>query len=507
MLSFCACSECALPPIPTLDARYAAVIEDRDSFFLVFPSHRTLRTLSKDSFPASRICYFAFNTGSDSEPYQFVRLSLVKFADARDPFKVLPSCSCGSNIFYVEGPIIPSTFEAFTRGIKIEENICLHARSILSFLRSHDLLNTILSFNSCEFLEPKHLHFYGHALISNPLPFKGFSPDMLWTGIFGGLCPQWSLVRIDPSRSLTHCFSCTHSKTRCQHAKAALKGAQEAGLLRQVPELHNEDVEDGIGEGEDDENFNEEGADLDLTAESKDDASLPSWSLLDPSPLQQRQTGLHFPMRPSDPRYPPERSQIFERLFSPFNTYSAQCASASAASVAVSEPPPSVRLISCCLQCRQLNRSSANDPVSSFPAASRPGDTDASCSCWILDEHLIFPGIYNNSMCPIHHCKQVVDGFAECIIQVTPTIMISEPLLDSFIDFLRHDGAPSFNSFSSLLLDGYYRNLHRMPWFHDRSVLEQLRPRLRALVEKVVVCQCLLFPASVMLSEPKLPHL
>lgn len=50
---------------------------------------------------------------------------------------------------------------------------------------------------------------------------------------------------------------------------------------------------------------------------------IPFFSLRDPSPLTLRPTGLHWPMRLTDLRYPVERKHIFSQIVAPFTAYAA----------------------------------------------------------------------------------------------------------------------------------------------------------------------------------------
>jgi hypothetical protein len=203
-LSVCACSDSGLNDfdelpaldLPSLNDRYVALVKDHDSFFSVFPNHVALKDFSGANIPPSRIYYFAVNTGNFDDPFVFVRLSTVQFADEQDPFKLLPSCSCGCSLFRVDGPSMPCPFSSFLNGLSIFDDSCLHCKYLLAFVRHQNLEALLISFAPhTDYSECAHQKYYGSISFNNPLPFKGFNSEMRFAAIYGGQFPRWCLVR------------------------------------------------------------------------------------------------------------------------------------------------------------------------------------------------------------------------------------------------------------------------------------------------------------------------
>ena len=217
---------------------------------------------------------------------------------------------------------------------------------------------------------------------------------------------------------------------------------------------------------------------------------LPSFPLREPSPLLLRPTALHWPMKPNDAPYPLARKQLFARIVAPFTAYCAMHHSHNPL------PPPAHRITleSTCIQCRLQALSTAS-------ASSPPVLLD----CWILHDNLIFPAQYDGSCCPFHKSRKIVDGYSECVIRVSPKLLVSELLLDFYFDYFRLDGSPSFNVFAALVLCSYKRNKEVMPWLGDPasfdSFINKLDNRFRSLIEKVRILDFLSPPQYLLLNS------
>jgi hypothetical protein len=276
------------------------------------------------------------------------------------------------------------------------------------------------------------------------------------------------VFRIDTTHQLAHCMDCDRKKTKCVHAKAALNGSNHS----EVKQDEEKDVE-----GDEDEEEQDDVAEIlpEVEHNETDCVSIPLDSFRHPSPLTLRDTGLHWPMCRGDDRYPPPRKEVAMRILSPFLSFVAQQYTANS----IPAPLQRIRLDSVCMQCRNQN-------VPPSPPSSALSDQR---QCWILGDTLIFPAVYDCSLCPIHQCSTVVDGYEECVIQASGKFLFSELFLDGFFDYYREDGQPSFHVFTKLAVCQYMRNKNSMPWIglpkDVIDLLNKLAPQLRALFEKV----------------------